>query len=51
MHGSDNIMIGDGTSLPINHTGSTFLPSSTRNFSLTNVLHVSKMKTNNNNNK
>ena len=38
--GSDNIMIGDGTGLPITHTGSTSLPTSNTHFSLTNVLCV-----------
>ena len=38
--GSDNIMIGDDTGLPITHTGSTSLPTSNTHFSLTNVLCV-----------
>ena len=35
--GSDDIMIGDGSGLPITHTGSTF-PYTPRTFSLQNVL-------------
>lgn len=38
--GSDDIMIGDGTTLPIKHTGSTSFPISNTHFSLTNVLCV-----------
>ena len=39
-NGSDDIMIGDGTRLPITHTGSTSLHNSNTQFSLTNVLCV-----------
>ncbi|KAG6755697.1 hypothetical protein POTOM_041530 [Populus tomentosa] len=44
--GSDDIMIGDGTTLPITHTGSTSLSSSNIHFSLTNVLCVPSIQKN-----
>ena len=44
--GSDDIMIGDGSTLPISHTGSTLLTTPTRNLSLDNVLCVPSMKKN-----
>ena len=39
-NGLDDIMIGDGTGLPITHTGSTSLLHSNKQFSLTDVLCV-----------
>ena len=45
-NGSDDIMIGDGWGLPITHTGSTSLTTSTNNFHLNNVLCVPHMKKN-----
>jgi len=39
-NGPDDIMIGDGTGLPITHTGSTSLFHSNKEFSLTDVLYV-----------
>lgn len=44
--GADDIMIGDGTSLPITHTGSTFLTTPETTFTLNNVLCVPNMKKN-----
>ena len=44
--GGDNVMIGNGTGLPITHTGSTKLPSSSRSLVLNNVLCVPSMKKN-----
>ncbi|RVW52539.1 Retrovirus-related Pol polyprotein from transposon RE2 [Vitis vinifera] len=45
-NGSDDIMIDDGTGLPITHTGSLSLHTSNAQFSLTNVLCVPGMKKN-----
>ncbi|RVW33268.1 Retrovirus-related Pol polyprotein from transposon RE2 [Vitis vinifera] len=45
-NGSDDIMIGDGTGLPITHTGSLSIHTSNAQFSLTNVLCVPSMKKN-----
>lgn len=42
----DNIMIRDGTGLPITHTSSTTLPSCSQPFVLKNVLCVPSMKKN-----
>ena len=42
--GYDDIMIGDGTSLPISHTGSTSLKTPSTTFTLNNVLSVPNMK-------
>jgi len=44
--GSDDVMIGDGTNLPITHTGSSHLSSPTSSFKLSNVLCVPTMKKN-----
>ena len=44
--GSDDVMIGDGTNLPITHTGSTHLSSPTSSFTLSNVLCVPTMQRN-----
>jgi hypothetical protein len=44
--GSDDVMIGDGTNLPITHTGSSHLSSPTSFFKLSNVLCVPTMKKN-----
>lgn len=44
--GHDDIMIGDGSNLPITHTGSTSLKTPQNNFTLTNVLCVPSMKKN-----
>ena len=38
--GSDQIRVGNGTSLPIKHIGTTQLSTPTATFSLNNVLHV-----------
>ncbi|KAH9662761.1 retrovirus-related pol polyprotein from transposon RE2 [Citrus sinensis] len=43
---SESVHIGDGTGLPITHSGSTTLPSSSQSFSLNNVLCVPSMKKN-----
>lgn len=45
-NGSDNVMIGNGTGLPITHTGSVSIPSKNRNILLHNVLCVPDMKKN-----
>ncbi|XP_010495807.1 PREDICTED: uncharacterized protein LOC104772950 [Camelina sativa] len=47
-NGSDGILIGDGTGLPITHTGSLTLtlPSSSRNLTLNRVLCVPNIKKN-----
>ena len=44
--GTDEIMIGDGSGLPISHTGSTSLTTSSHSFTLSNVLCVPTMKRN-----
>lgn len=44
--GSDDVMIGDGSTLSITHTGSTSLSTPSRLFSLQNVLCVPSMKNN-----
>lgn len=44
--GSDDMLIGDGTKLPITHTGSTIPNLSHKSFHLENVLGVSSMKRN-----
>ena len=45
-NGFDNIMIGNGLGLPITHTDSTSLTTSTNTFHLNNVLCVPHMKKN-----
>ena len=44
--GGDDVMIGNGTGLPITHTGSIKLPSSSRSLTLNNVMCVPSMKKN-----
>ncbi|RVW13786.1 Retrovirus-related Pol polyprotein from transposon RE1 [Vitis vinifera] len=44
--GIDEIMIGDGSGLPISHTGSTSLTTPSHSFTLSNVLCVPTMKRN-----
>ncbi|RVW60364.1 Retrovirus-related Pol polyprotein from transposon RE1 [Vitis vinifera] len=44
--GTDEIMIGDGSGLPISHTGSTSLTTPSHSFTLSNVLCVPTMKRN-----
>ena len=44
--GDDSVMIGDGSGLPITHTGSISLPSTARNLFLNNVLCVPNIKKN-----
>lgn len=44
--GTDDIMIGDGSGLPITHTGSTSLKTPQTTFHLNNVLCVPSMKKN-----
>ena len=44
--GSDDIMIGNGLALPITHTGSTTISTSSRTFTLQNVLCVPSMQKN-----
>lgn len=44
--GPDEIMIGDGSGIPITHTGSTSLPTSSHSFTLSNVLCAPTMKRN-----
>ena len=44
--GSDGIMIGDGSGLPITHSGSLHLPNQNSSFLLSNVLCVPNMKQN-----
>nr|CAN82540.1 hypothetical protein VITISV_015270 [Vitis vinifera] len=44
--GFHDIMIGDGSTLPITHTGSTTIPTSSRTFILQNVLCVPSMQKN-----
>ena len=43
-NGSDDIMIGNGSSLSITHTSSTHFPSSSKSFVLSNMLCVPSMK-------
>lgn len=45
-HGGDDVMIGNGTGLPITHTGSTKLSPSSRPLTLNNVLCVPDMRKN-----
>ncbi|KAJ0542271.1 putative RNA-directed DNA polymerase [Helianthus annuus] len=42
--GEDNLLVGDGKSLPILHIGSAKIFSPSRTFHLKNVLHVPKIK-------
>ncbi|TQE13859.1 hypothetical protein C1H46_000490 [Malus baccata] len=42
--GPDQVYIGDGKGLPIIHSGSSCLPTSTHTFDLHNVLHVPDLK-------
>ena len=44
--GSDDVMIDDESALPITHTGSTTIPTSSRTFILQNVLCVPSMQKN-----
>ena len=44
--GPDEIMIGDGSGVPITHTGSTSLTTPSHSFTLSNVLCVPTMKRN-----
>ncbi|KAJ9555883.1 hypothetical protein OSB04_010497 [Centaurea solstitialis] len=44
--GTDEIVIGDGSGLPISHTSSTHLSSPTQKFTLSNVLFVPSMHKN-----
>ncbi|RVW15644.1 Retrovirus-related Pol polyprotein from transposon RE2 [Vitis vinifera] len=44
--GTNEIMIGDGSGLPISHTGSTSLTTPSHSFTLSNVLCVPTMKRN-----
>ena len=44
--GPDEIMIGDGSGIPITHTGSTFLPTPSHSFTLSSVLCAPLMKRN-----
>ena len=44
--GTDEIVIGDGSGLPISHTGSTLLPSPSHSFKLSNVLCAPSMHKN-----
>ena len=44
--GSDDIMIGDGSGLPITHSGSLHLPTKSSSFLLSDVLCVPTMKQN-----
>jgi hypothetical protein len=43
-NGQDDVMLGDGTNLPISHTGSVSLPTSNSSFQLQDVLCVPKMQ-------
>jgi len=42
--GHDDVMLGDGTNLPISHTGSVSLPTSNSSFHLQDVFCVPKMQ-------
>jgi len=44
--GHDDVMIGDGTTLPITHTGSLLLPTPNSSFHLQDVLCVPTMQKN-----
>ena len=39
-HGGDDVMVADGSTIPITHTGSTTLSTNTRNLNLKTVLYV-----------
>lgn len=39
-HGSDHLLVGNGSTLPITHTSKTALKTHTHNLSLPKVLHV-----------
>jgi hypothetical protein len=45
-HGTDQIKVGNGQGLDILHTGLAQLPTSQRNFSLPNLLHVPRIEKN-----
>lgn len=45
-NGTDTVQIGNGTSLPINHTSSSIFQSSSNSFHLQNILHVQSMTKN-----
>lgn len=42
-HGTNELLVGDGTGLPITHTGKTSICISSRCLQLPNVLHVPKI--------
>ncbi|KAF8378519.1 hypothetical protein HHK36_029862 [Tetracentron sinense] len=44
--GSDQVMLGNGDFLPIKHTGTIILPTTSSSFHLSNVLHVPLMRKN-----
>ncbi|KAL4586189.1 hypothetical protein LXL04_010821 [Taraxacum kok-saghyz] len=44
--GPDEIMLGNGTNLPISHTGNTSLPTNSRSLNLHNVLIVPQLRNN-----
>lgn len=43
---NDGVLVGNGTSLPIVHTGNTMVPSHDKNFLLNNVLHTPHITSN-----
>ena len=45
-HGSDQITVGDGNTLPIHHTGNGLLPTPHFSFRLKNVLHTPSISSN-----
>jgi len=45
-NGTDELFVGDGTSLPITHTGKTSIHTSSNSLQLSHVLHVPKISKN-----
>ena len=45
-YGSDQVTIGDGASIPIQHTGKGILPTPSHKFLLSNLLHVPQLYSN-----
>jgi len=45
-HGKDELLVGDGTGLPITHTGKTSINTSSHSLQLPHVLHVPKISKN-----
>lgn len=44
--GQDGVVIGNGSNIPITHTGSLSLPTASKDFKLNNVLYAPSMQKN-----